>query len=97
MQRPYSKGFSLNGSSVKLTASRLKITGIMEGNASVSCRFISIIMPGPENDIEEPITSAPPEVEKIIREVIRVEKEHLHADRPKVKADILQIIKDAVR
>jgi len=43
-------------------------------------------MPGTENDIEEPITTAPPEVEKIIREVIRVEKEHLHADRPKVKA-----------
>lgn len=51
-----------------------------------------------ENDIEAPITSAPPEVAKIIREVIRVEKENLHSDRPKgVKADILQIIKDAVR
>ncbi|MBD2025112.1 hypothetical protein [Leptolyngbya sp. FACHB-711] len=49
------------------------------------------------NDIEEPITTAPPEVEKIIREVIRVEKENLHSDRPRVKADILQIIKDAVK
>ncbi|MBM0740251.1 hypothetical protein JOY44_01085 [Phormidium sp. CLA17] len=50
------------------------------------------------NDIEEPITTAPPEVEKIIREVIRVEKENLHSDRPRgIKADILQIIKDAVK
>jgi hypothetical protein len=48
-------------------------------------------------DIEEPITTAPPEVEKVIREVIRVEKENLHSDRPRVKADILQIIKDAVK
>ncbi len=53
--------------------------------------------PNSENDIEEPITTAPPEVEKIIREVIRVEKENLHSDRPRVKSDILQIIKDAVR
>ena len=49
------------------------------------------------NDIEEPIKTAPPEVEKIIREVIRLEKEHLHSDRPRVKADILEIIKDSVR
>ena len=41
--------------------------------------------PNSETDIEAPITSAPPEVEKIIREVIRIEKEHLHADRPRVK------------
>jgi len=55
-------------------------------------------MTSDQNDIEEPIMSAPPEVAKIIREVIRVEKENLHSDRPKgVKADILQIIKDAVR
>ena len=53
--------------------------------------------PNPETDIESPITSAPPEVEKIIREVIRIEKEHLHADRPRVKADILQVIKEAVQ
>jgi hypothetical protein len=50
-----------------------------------------------QDDIEAPITSAPPEVEKIIREVIRLEKEHLHADRPRVKADILKVIKDAVQ
>lgn len=51
----------------------------------------------PADDIETPITTAPPEVEKIIREVIRVEKENLHSDRPRVKADILQIIRDAVK
>ncbi|WP_416674147.1 hypothetical protein [Egbenema bharatensis] len=54
--------------------------------------------PESENDIEAPITTAPPEVEKIIRQVIRVEKENLHSDRPRgIKADILQIIKDAVK
>ncbi len=54
-------------------------------------------MSSDSNDIEEPIKTAPPEVEKIIREVIRVEKENLHSDRPRVKTDILQIIKDAVK
>lgn len=50
------------------------------------------------NDIEEPILTAPPEVEAIIRAVIRLEKENLHSDRPRgIKADILQIIKDTVR
>ncbi|MGA7937478.1 MAG: hypothetical protein WCA35_28265 [Kovacikia sp.] len=50
------------------------------------------------NDIEEPITTAPPEVEKIIREVIRVEKENLHSDRPRnIRVNILQIIKEAVK
>lgn len=55
-------------------------------------------MTSDQNDIEEPITSAPPDVARIIREVIRVEKENLHSDRPRgIKADILQIIKDAVQ
>jgi hypothetical protein len=49
------------------------------------------------NDIEEPITSAPSEVEKIIRAVILLEKENLHSDRPRIKSDILNIIKDAVQ
>jgi hypothetical protein len=32
-----------------------------------------------QEDIEEPITTAPPEVERIIREVIRLEKANLSA------------------
>lgn len=52
--------------------------------------------PAPQDDIEQPITTAPPEVERIIREVIRIEKENLHSARPPIKADILQVIKDAV-
>lgn len=48
------------------------------------------------NDIEEPITTAPAEVEKIIRAVILLEKENIHSERPRIKADVLKIIKDAV-
>jgi molybdenum cofactor biosynthesis enzyme MoaA len=48
-------------------------------------------------DIEEPITSAPPEVEKIIREVIRLEKANLAGDRPRIRADVLKIVKDIVK
>jgi hypothetical protein len=50
-----------------------------------------------QNEIEEPITSAPKDVEAIIREVIRLEKENLHTGRPRVKADILRIIKEQVQ
>lgn len=49
------------------------------------------------NDIEEPIITAPAEVEKIIRDIILLEKENIHSERPRVKADILRIIKDAVQ
>ncbi|MEO0986192.1 MAG: hypothetical protein AAFY20_11650 [Cyanobacteria bacterium J06639_14] len=48
-------------------------------------------------EIEEPIATAPPEVERIIREVIRLEKANLATDRPRIRADVLKIIKDAVK
>ena len=58
-------------------------------------------MPSPTNpsqeDIEEPITTAPPEVERIIREVIRLEKANLSSDRPRIRADVLKIIKDQIK
>ncbi|MBE9158195.1 hypothetical protein IQ265_15365 [Nodosilinea sp. LEGE 06152] len=58
-------------------------------------------MPSPTNpsqeDIEEPITTAPPEVERIIREVIRLEKANLSSDRPRIRADVLKIIKDTIK
>jgi hypothetical protein len=56
-----------------------------------------MLMTSDNNDIEEPITTATPEVETIIRAVILLEKENLHSDRPRIKADILKIIKDAVQ
>ncbi|MGB5974749.1 MAG: hypothetical protein WBG38_15600 [Nodosilinea sp.] len=58
-------------------------------------------MPSPTNpsqeDIEAPITTAPPEVERIIREVIRLEKANLSSDRPRIRADVLKIIKDTIK
>ncbi|MEB3290630.1 MAG: hypothetical protein VKI82_11995 [Leptolyngbya sp.] len=50
-----------------------------------------------QEDIEAPITTAPPEVERIIREVIRLEKANLSSDRPRVRADVLKIIKDTIK
>ncbi len=51
----------------------------------------------PQSEIEEPIRTAPPKVEKIIRDVIQLEKAHLAIDRPRIKADVLRIIKETVR
>jgi len=50
-----------------------------------------------QDEIEEPITSAPPEVARIIREVINLEKANLSDDRPRIRADVLKIIKDTVK
>ena len=50
-----------------------------------------------QNDIEEPIKKAPPEVQAIVKEVIRVEKENRHSERPRVRDEILRIIRDAVQ
>jgi hypothetical protein len=49
------------------------------------------------NDIEAPIKNAPPEVAQIVREVLRVEKENRHFEKPKCGSDILTIIKTAVQ
>ncbi len=48
-------------------------------------------------DIEEPIKQASPEVQKIVREVLQVEKENRNSERPQVSKDILDIIKAAVK
>lgn len=50
-----------------------------------------------QEDIEAPIKTASPEVEKIIREVIRLEKANLSSDRPRIRADVLKIVKDTVK
>jgi hypothetical protein len=60
-----------------------------------------------QEDIEAPITTAPPEVERIIREVIRLEKDNLGDERSGysgdqrsrygIRGDVLKIIKDIVQ
>lgn len=50
------------------------------------------------NDVQEPITSAPPEVRQIIQAVLKIEKERLDRnDRGHINEDILKIIKEAVQ
>lgn len=50
-----------------------------------------------QQDIEAPITTAPPEVEKIIRAVIQLEKENLAGEKPRIRGDVLKIVKDNVQ
>lgn len=49
------------------------------------------------NKIQEPIVSAPPEVQLIIREVLQVEKDRLYKKSAKINDDVLKIIKEAVQ
>lgn len=50
------------------------------------------------NDVQEPITSAPPEVRQIIEQVLQAEKDKLYMKIPRsINDDILRIIKDAVQ
>ncbi|MGL5062749.1 MAG: hypothetical protein ACRC62_22470 [Microcoleus sp.] len=47
--------------------------------------------------IQEPITSAPPEVREIIERVLEIEKDKLYMKSPRyISDDILKIIKEAV-
>lgn len=45
----------------------------------------------------EPIKSAPEEIQRIIKKVLQLEKEHLYEDRPRLKEDVVAIIKQEVR
>lgn len=48
--------------------------------------------------IQEPITSASPEVKAIIQKVLQVEKDKLYLKNPRnINEDILQIIKNIIR
>ena len=49
------------------------------------------------NDIQEPITTAPPEVKYIIGRVLQLEKDRLYKKTPRINDDILKIIKEAVQ
>jgi len=50
------------------------------------------------SDVQEPITSAPPEVRQIIERVLQAEKDKLYMKIPRnINDDILRIIKEAVQ
>ncbi len=49
------------------------------------------------SDVQEPITSAPPEVRQIIEQVLEIEKDKLYMKSPRyISDDILKIIKEAI-
>lgn len=49
------------------------------------------------SDVQEPITSAPPEVRQIIQRVLELEKDKLYMKSPRyISDDILKIIKEAI-
>ncbi len=50
------------------------------------------------NNIQEPISSSPPEVKAIIQQVLKLEKDKLYLKTPRnINEDILQIIKDVIQ
>jgi hypothetical protein len=50
------------------------------------------------NNVQEPITSAPPEVRQIIERVLQAEKDKLYMKFPRnINDDILKIIKEEVK
>lgn len=50
------------------------------------------------NDVQEPITKAPPEVRQIIERVLQAEKDKLYMKVPRnINDDILKIIKEEVQ
>ncbi|HEY9794442.1 MAG TPA: hypothetical protein V6D30_02275 [Leptolyngbyaceae cyanobacterium] len=50
------------------------------------------------SDVQEPITSAPPEVRQIIERVLQAEKDKLYMKIPRnINDDILKIVKEAVQ
>ncbi|MEG3921329.1 hypothetical protein [Microcoleus sp. POL10_C6] len=49
------------------------------------------------SDVQEPITSAPPEVRQIIERVLEIEKDKLYMRAPRyISDDILKVIKEAI-
>lgn len=52
---------------------------------------------GDPNDVQEPITSAPPEVRELIERVLQAERDKLYMRIPRnINDDILKAIKDVV-
>ena len=51
----------------------------------------------PKPDPLGPIKSASPEVARVIKQVLKLEHDHLYQDRPRVNDDILRIVKNEVK
>ena len=50
------------------------------------------------NNVQEPITNAPPEVRQILERVLQLEKDKLYLKTPRnISDDILKIIKEVVQ
>jgi len=48
-------------------------------------------------DPTEPMTSAPEEVQELMKRVLLIEKQKLHQERPNVNDDIVRAIKDVIK
>lgn len=49
-------------------------------------------------DVNEPFHSAPPEIQKLMRRVIKAEKDKLHMEKPRgINDDILKIINEVIQ
>jgi hypothetical protein len=52
----------------------------------------------PPKNVMEPINSAPPEINQLIKRVLKVENDKLHTKQPRgINDDILRIIKEEVQ
>ena len=49
-----------------------------------------------KSDYLEPLRTASPEVQKIIKEVLKLERDKLYQDRPRLQSEIVDIIKGIV-
>lgn len=50
------------------------------------------------DDVQEPITNAPPEIRAIIERVLQLEKDKLYLKTPRnINDDILKIIKEVIQ
>jgi hypothetical protein len=52
-----------------------------------------------QNDLDhlKPVKPASPPIQRFLKEVLRLEKEHLYEDRPRLKDDIVAVIKQENR
>ena len=50
-----------------------------------------------EKDPLQPIKNASPEVQEIVKKVLKIEKDWLYSDRPRIAEDILNLIKEVVQ
>lgn len=50
-----------------------------------------------KEDILKPLNSASPEIQKIIRRVLKLENERLHQKKPHLNTDIMRIVKEEIQ